>query len=74
MFVFWKIWRSLFSCYLRFEIRPFALLPTNSLLTETNFCSIAYNVGALRYFSSDTYTFMENMIILFQKNHGCMDG
>ena len=26
---FWKIWRALLSCYLRFEIRPFALLPTN---------------------------------------------
>ena len=29
MFVCRKIWRALFSCYLRFEIRPFALLPTN---------------------------------------------
>ena len=28
MFVFWKIWRTLLSCYLRFEIRPFALLQT----------------------------------------------
>ena len=28
MFVFRKIWRDLLSCYLRFEIRPFALLPT----------------------------------------------
>ena len=28
MFVFRKIWRALLSCYLRFEIRPFALLPT----------------------------------------------
>ena len=26
-FVFPKIWRALPSCYLRFEIRPFALLP-----------------------------------------------
>ena len=26
---FWKIWRALFLCYLRFEIRLFALLPTN---------------------------------------------
>ena len=25
---FWKIWRALFSCNTRFEIRPFALLPT----------------------------------------------
>ena len=29
MFVFRKIWRALFSCNTRFEIRPFALLPTN---------------------------------------------
>ena len=29
MFVFKKIWRALFSCYLRFEIRLFVLLSTN---------------------------------------------
>ena len=29
MFVFRKIWRTLLSCYLRFGIRPFALLPTS---------------------------------------------
>ena len=28
MFIFRKTWRT-FSCYLRFEICPFALLPTN---------------------------------------------
>ena len=27
----WKIWRALFSCYLRFEIRPFAISPTTPL-------------------------------------------
>ena len=27
MFVFRKIWRALFSCNTRFEIRPFTLLP-----------------------------------------------
>ena len=27
MFIFRKIRRTLFSCYLRFKIRPFALLP-----------------------------------------------
>ena len=26
---FWKIWLALFSCYLHFEIHPFALLPSN---------------------------------------------
>ena len=29
MFVFQKIWRALLSRNIRFEIRPFALLPTN---------------------------------------------
>ena len=29
MFVFQKIWRALLLCYLRFEIRYFALLPKN---------------------------------------------
>ena len=28
MFAFRKIWCALFSCYLRFEINPFTLLPT----------------------------------------------
>ena len=32
MFFIWKIWRALL-CYLSFEIRPFALLPTT--YTET---------------------------------------
>ena len=36
MFVFWKIWHALFSCYLRLEIRSFALLPTNCRC-ENNF-------------------------------------
>ena len=35
---FRKIWRALYSCYLRFEIRPFAILPAirerNSLLNH----------------------------------------
>ena len=29
MSIFPKFWLALFSCYLRFEIRPFASLPTN---------------------------------------------
>ena len=32
MFVFWKIWRPLFSWNTRFEIHPFALLPTTLAL------------------------------------------
>ena len=39
MFVFRKIWRALFSCYLRLEIRPFALLPTTfSLIKLIGIC------------------------------------
>ena len=30
MFVLRKIWRALFSCYTRFEIRFFDFLPNNS--------------------------------------------
>ena len=29
-FFFSEIWRALFSCKIRFDIRPFAVLPTNS--------------------------------------------
>ena len=36
MFVFRKIRRTLFSCYLRFDVRPFALLPTYSSIKECN--------------------------------------
>ena len=36
MFVFWKIWRVLFSWNTRFEIRPFALLPSLCLLSLTH--------------------------------------
>ena len=32
MFIFWKIWRALYSCNTHFEIRPFAFLPTSSSL------------------------------------------
>ena len=35
MFIFQKIWRAWFSCNTRFEIRPFALLPTNYWLYIT---------------------------------------
>ena len=35
MFVFQKIWRALFFCNSRFEIRPFVLLPTKQQLLNT---------------------------------------
>ena len=34
MFVFRKIRRDLFSCNTRFEIRPFALFPSKSVLLD----------------------------------------
>ena len=40
MFVFRKIWRALFSCYLRFEIRPFALSPTIYQFSQDPFHSL----------------------------------
>ena len=32
MFAVWNLWRALFSSNTHFEIRPFALLPTNFVL------------------------------------------
>ena len=34
MFVFRKTWHALLSCYLHFEVHPFALLPTKSPVLE----------------------------------------
>ena len=47
MFVFRKIWRALFSSYLRFEIRPFALSPTScyncvSIICQKMFVVLVY--------------------------------
>lgn len=52
------------------------VLGTNSLSVGTNFCSIVYIVGAFWDFLLDTYTtfFMDKRIILFDINHGWMDG
>ena len=43
-FAFRKIWRSLFSCYLRFEICLFALLPTifECLLMLVVYCCLLF--------------------------------
>ena len=47
MFVFRKIWHALFSWNTRFEIRPFALLPTNwemfSSSQINHFCNVLIN-------------------------------
>ena len=54
MFVFRKILRALLSCYLRFEIRTFALLPMNYNFLECDLWStilifIPYYIRYLRY-------------------------
>ena len=54
MFVFRKILRALLSCYLRFEIRTFALLPMNYNFLECDLWStilifIPYYIWYLRY-------------------------
>ena len=61
MFVFLKIWRVLLSCYLRFEIRPFALLPTNyfrckiwSKIFEKQPLDVLCKKGVLRNFTKFT--------------------
>ena len=53
MFVFRKIWRALFSCNTRFEIRPFALLPpilwtTFPLNIDVILCAIWYHLHNLK--------------------------
>ena len=45
MFVFRKIWRALFCCYLRFEIYPFALSPTNSPFILNSESHVKYICG-----------------------------
>ena len=51
MFVFRKIWRALFSWNTRFEIRPFAILPTNwgilkfKMLHDVKHIAVATNLN-----------------------------
>ena len=53
MFVFRKIWCALSSCNTRFEIRPFALPPTNCLKLA---------LISLSYFSPETNTVFQEKI------------
>ena len=64
MFVFQKIWRALFSWNTRFEIRPFALLPTNSRFGLKSFvilkffcagCNTSYVGEIYTHVSTRTY-------------------
>ena len=64
MFVFRKIWHALFSCNIRFEIRPFTLLPT--------YCSpgcVVFRISLLRYTKSKSGSILESkgMRVIFQK-------
>ena len=53
MFVFQKIWRTLFSCNIHFEIRPVALFPTNLSLFHLNFNIItAHNFRKISLFEA----------------------
>ena len=56
MFYFRKIWRALFSRHLRFEIRPFALLPTNCLNSFSQF--------RMTYILNILYSFPKEMIFV----------
>ena len=51
MFVFRKIWRALFSCNTRFEIRSFALLPTVNR-SQLGVCEF---LGNFDFFSEQTF-------------------
>ena len=53
MFVFQKIWRTLFSCNIHFEIRPVALFPTNLSFFHLNFNIItAHNFRKISLFEA----------------------
>ena len=41
MFIFREIWHDFFSCYLLFEIHPFALFQMNYEMQETQFSALA---------------------------------
>ena len=47
-FAFRKIWRSLYSCYLRFQIRPFVILPTKRLECKDMTRSSLWEKGFLK--------------------------
>ena len=74
MFVFRKIFRALFSCYLHFEIRPFALLPTSCsfigryrkvLIDETVF-NVIESVSSSARFWGSLRDLQENSLIYKQ--------
>ena len=72
MFVFQKIWRTLFSCNIHFEIRPVALFPTNLSFFHLNFNIItAHNFRKISLF--EAYI---NLIYVFvwslHKSHICI--
>ena len=46
--VFWKIWRALFSCYLRFEIRLFALLTTKLPLIKPDWWDCDTDIATMQ--------------------------
>ena len=61
MFVFRKTWRTLFFPYLRFEIRPFALLPMR--------CGIIYHTKQSKKFYHLTFSFTGRMLHFLHSNY-----
>ena len=70
-FIFRKIWHALFSCQLRFEIRPFALLPTYYTWITPFYCPYSITVGKnwLTYVSESSRkisVFVQNLFKISQ--------
>ena len=84
MFVFRKIWRTLLSCYLRFEIHPFALLQTNFRITfivrplvvfMTPNLSLYLSLGYYKLFGITPWFYLiANWKILQYSNENSSDG
>ena len=60
MFVFRKIWRALFSCNARFEIRPFDLLPTIYTPLEVLPFSLREEFLNMEFFLARFHTFFSS--------------
>ena len=62
MFVFRKVWRTLFSWNTRFEIRPFALLPTYCSLQRKRFKDYYYFTSKSIF---SLFSFVESLPLIF---------
>ena len=72
MFVFRKIWCAFFSLNTRFEIRPFALLPTTERVIQQTYLKFATNTShnrlrsgqSLHQFNSFLLTLTDTLVFL----------